>query len=71
MRTASRKKAQASTPKPIPNTSPHRPISPGHSRPNSKDRTVPVTTPMANCTAMTADQRRASSRAVASPRRSP
>ena len=71
MRMASRKNAHASTPKPRPNTSPQRPIMPGHSSPNSKDSTVPVTTPMANWMAITADQRRASWRATGSLRRSP
>ena len=68
---ASRKNAHASMPKPVPNTSPHRPIRPGHSRPNSRLMTVPVTTPMANWIAITVDQRRASWKATASLRRSP
>lgn len=71
MSTASRKKAQASTPNPIPKTPPHLPIRPGQSSPNSKDSTVPVTTPTANCTAMTADQRLARSSATGSLRRRP
>ena len=54
-----------------PNTSPKRPVNSGHSSPNSNDSTVPVTAPTANVTATTFDQRRASSSASASSRRSP
>ena len=71
MRMASRKNAHASMPKPMPKTSPHFPIRPGHSRPNSRLRTVPVTTPMANWIAMTVDHRRASWKATGSFLRSP
>src|SRR5919197_6443166 len=46
-------------------------MSPGHSSPISKERTVPVTAPTANSTAITFDQRRASSSAASSPRLSP
>ena len=43
----------------------------GQSRPNSNDSTVPVTAPTATVTAVTFDQRRASSSATASFLRSP
>jgi hypothetical protein len=71
MKIASRKKAQPSMPNPSPKTSPKRPIMRGQRMPNSKESTVPVTAPTANCTAMTTDQRRASLRATGSLRRSP
>src|SRR4051794_30678648 len=54
-----------------PKTLPKRPVNSGHSSPNSKDSTVPVTAPTANVTATTFDQRRASSSASASSLRSP
>ncbi len=52
-------------------TSPNRSNIPGHSRPISKLRTVPVTAPTANVTAATFDHRRASRIQSASLRRSP
>src|SRR5258705_5678097 len=65
---ASRKKKIPSNENPTPNAAPNRPIRPGHSRPSSYDSTVPDTAPTATSTAMTFDQRRASSSAAASPR---
>ncbi len=67
MKMASRKKNSPSTANGIPNAPPYRPISTGHSSPISNDRTVPVTAPTANVTAITVDQRRASSSAAGSP----
>src|SRR5579864_2617866 len=55
----------------MPNAAPNLPIRPGHSRPSSYDSTVPDTAPTATSTAMTFDQRRASSSAAASPRLMP
>ncbi len=66
MKIASRKKAHPSMPKPIPKTSPKRPIMRGHRIPNSNERMVPVTAPTANCTAITTDHRRASFKATGS-----
>src|ERR1700754_591438 len=68
---ASRKKKIPSNENPTPNAAPNRPIRPGHSRPISYDSTVPDTAPTATSTAMTFDQRRASSSAAASPRLMP
>src|SRR3954452_18022106 len=68
---ASRKKKMPSIAKRTPNTFPKRPVNSGHSRPNSNESTVPVTAPTANVTATTWDQRRASSSASSSLRRSP
>src|SRR6201996_1343185 len=68
---ASRKKKIPSNENPTPNAAPNRPIRPGHSRPSSYDSTVPDTAPTATSTAMTFDQRRASSIAAASPRLMP
>ncbi len=48
-----------SSAKASPMTSPKRSNIPGHSIPNSKLRTVPVTAPTANVTAATFDQRSA------------
>src|SRR5438309_4119647 len=71
MRIASRKNAIASRPNGRPNTLPNLPIRPGQSSPSSKDRTVPVTAPTANVTAMTFDHRRARSNATSSRLRTP
>src|SRR5213078_3720580 len=71
MRIASRKNAIASRPNGRPNTLPNLPMRPGHSSPSSNDRTVPVTAPTANVTAMTFDQRRARSSATSSRLRTP
>ena len=53
----------------MPMADPYLPISPGHSKPMSNDSTVPLTAPTATSTAITFDQRRASSSASGSPRR--
>src|SRR5438874_5042453 len=71
MRIASRKNAIASRPNGRPNTLPNLPIRPGQSSPSAKDRTVPVTAPTANVTAMTFDHRRARSNATSSRLRTP
>src|SRR4051794_39345001 len=55
----------------IPKAAPKRPISPGHSRPSSKDSTVPETAPTAKSTPAPWDHRRASTWACSSPRRRP
>src|SRR5512132_33168 len=60
MKIASRKKKIPSIAKPTPKASPKRPVNRGHSRPNSKERTVPVTAPTAKRTATAFDQLRAS-----------
>ena len=60
MKIASTKNEIPSSAKPIPNTSPKRAMNSGHSRPNSKLRIVPVTTPTANSVTATFDQRLAS-----------
>ena len=70
MKIASVKKAKPSIPKARPNTEPKVARKFGHSNPSSKDRIVPVTTPTANSTSMTFDQRWARSRYVRSPVRS-
>ena len=59
MKIASRKKKMPSRAKGRPMTSPKRSNMPGHSRPISKLRTVPVTAPTAKVTAATFDQRSA------------
>ena len=61
MKTASVKKKIPSKANGTPNAAPHWPMNFGQSRPNSKDRTVPVTAPTAKVTAMYFDQRWASS----------
>ena len=66
MKIASVKKKRPSKANGMPKTSPHWPMNRGHSRPNSKLSTVPVTAPTANVTAMYFDQRCASRRASAS-----
>ena len=71
MKTASRKKKTPSTANGMPNAAPNLPISPGQSSPISNETTVPVTAPTATSTAITLDQRRASSSAARSWRRSP
>src|SRR5215469_13958463 len=68
---ASRKKKIPSIENGKPIAAPNRPIRPGHSRPISYDSTVPDTAPTATSTAMTFDQRRASSSAAASLRLMP
>ena len=68
---ASRKKNKPSMPNGNPSTAPYLLISPGHSRPISNDSTVPVTAPTATSTPITCDQRRASTSATSSGRRSP
>ena len=65
MKIASRKKIP-SIANAIPKASPNRSIIPGQSRPNSNERTVPLTAPTANRTATAFDQRRASRRASSS-----
>ena len=67
MKTASVKKKIPSKAKGTPKAAPHCPMNLGHSSPNSKERTVPVTAPTANVTAMYFDQRWASSIACGSP----
>jgi hypothetical protein len=59
---ASMKNENPSNAKPRPNTFPKSCIHTGHSRPNSNERIVPVTTPTANSASMIRDQRRAISR---------
>ena len=53
---------EALDPEGRPNTAPNVAMKFGHSRPSSNDRIVPVTTPTANSTSITFDQRRASAR---------
>ena len=60
MKIASTKKEIPSSPNATPKTSPNVAMKSGHSRPNSKERIVPVTTPTANRTIATFDQRLAS-----------
>src|SRR5215217_4756739 len=64
---ASRKKKIPSRPNAKPNTLPKLAMNCGHSSPISKDRIVPVTTPTANSTSATFDQRLASDLYSASP----
>ena len=71
MKIASVKKKIPSSAKAGPKTSPKRLMNSGHSRPISKESTVPVTAPAANRTAATFDQRCARRRASASSLRSP
>jgi hypothetical protein len=56
---ASRKKENPSSVNPRPKTFPKSCIHAGHSKPSSKDRIVPVTTPTANRASMIRDHRRA------------
>ena len=67
MKIASVKKKIPSKANGTPNASPHWPMNRGHSRPNSKLSTVPVTAPTAKVTAMYFDQRCASISASRSP----
>ena len=67
MKIASRKNEKPSSAKARPKTSPNVAMKFGHSRPSSKLRIVPVTTPTANSASMTFDQRRASTRYSGSP----
>ena len=60
MKIASMKKEKPSSAKPSPKTSPNVAVRLGHSRPNSKERIVPVTTPTANRISITFDHRFAS-----------
>ena len=60
MKIASMKNDTPSSPNASPNTSPNVAMKSGHSRPNSKLRIVPVTTPTANRISATFDQRFAS-----------
>ena len=57
MKIASTKKEKASSVKPSPKTSPKVAMKFGHSRPSSKLKIVPVTTPTANNASITFDQR--------------
>ena len=68
---ASRKKKIPSSENGSPIAAPYRPIRPGQSRPISYDSTVPDTAPTATSTAITFDQRRASSIATGSLRLMP
>ena len=63
---ASVKKNRPSKANGTPKAAPHCSMNFGHSRPNSKLRTVPVTAPTANVTAMYFDHRWASRRASGS-----
>src|SRR3954447_20870524 len=67
MKIASTKNDTPSSANPSPNTWPNDAMNSGHSRPNSNDRIVPVTTPTANRISATFDQRLASALYVASP----
>jgi hypothetical protein len=62
MKIASRKNEKPSTAKPSPKTLPKVAVNAGQSRPISKLRIVPVTTPAANSATITFVQRRASVR---------
>ena len=62
MKIASTKNEKPSSVKPSPKTSPNVAMKPGQSRPSSKLRIVPLTTPTANSASMIFDQRRASVR---------
>ena len=57
---ASTKNEMPSSPNARPNTSPNVAMKSGHSRPNSNERIVPVTTPTAKMISATFDQRLAS-----------
>src|SRR3954454_12860983 len=67
MKIASMKNETPSSAKPTPNTSANVAMKFGHSRPNSNDRIVPVTTPTAKIVIATFDQRLASALYVRSP----
>ena len=67
MKIASVKKKIPSKANGTPKASPHCPMNRGHSNPNSNERTVPVTAPTANVTAMNFDQRWANCSAAESP----
>jgi hypothetical protein len=67
MKIASRKKEKPSSVKPSPKTSPKVAMKFGQSSPSSKLRIVPLTTPTANSTSMTFDQRLAIVRKRGSP----
>src|SRR3954469_716287 len=67
MKIASMKNEMPSSAKPTPNTSPNVAMKFGHSRPNSNDRIVPVTTPTAKIVIATFDHRFASALYVTSP----
>jgi hypothetical protein len=60
MKIASMKNENPSIPKASPNTSPKLAMNSGQRRPISKERIVPVTTPIANRITMALDQRLAS-----------
>ena len=62
MKIASMKNEKPSRPKAKPNTSPNVAMNSGQSRPSSKDRIVPVTTPIANRMIIACYQRLASAR---------
>ena len=62
MKIASRKNEKPSNAKPSPKTFPNAAMNCGQSRPNSKLRIVPVTTPTAKSVIITFDQRMASVR---------
>ena len=66
MKIASVKKKIPSKANGTPKASPHWPMNLGHSNPNSKLNTVPVTAPTANVTAMYFDHRWASCMAASS-----
>ena len=57
MKIASRKNEKPSSAKASPKTSPNLAMNSGQSRPSSKERIVPVTTPTANSAIMIFDQR--------------
>ena len=67
MKIASRKKKSPSIANGMPNAAPYFSMKFGQRSPNSNVRTVPVTAPTANVTAMYFDQRFASSSASESP----
>src|SRR5205823_6613117 len=67
MKIASTKNEKPSSAKPSPKTLANAAMKPGHSKPNSKLRMVPVTTPTANSAIMIFDQRLASVRKSGSP----
>jgi hypothetical protein len=70
MKIASTKNAIPSSAKATPKTSPNSSIQFGHSRPSSKERIVPVTTPTANRIIITFDHRLATALYEGSPVRS-
>ncbi len=69
MKIASTKNENPSSANASPNTSPNVAMKFGHSIPSSKLRIVPVTTPTANSTSISRDQRRARTYHSASPLR--